>query len=96
MKFLPSRRSLPCRRSARSRPGPRGRRAGRGRSARAAHRPRRDPFVISGSEAELRAEYAAVYGAIEDSILALVALPVETMDRETLRARLAGIKTPQD
>ena len=61
-----------------------------------AHWPVRDPFVFSGSEAEIRAEYAAVYGAIEDSILALVALPVETMDRETLRARLAGIKTPQD
>ena len=42
-------------------------------------------------EDETAAEYAAVYGAMETSIKALIALPVETMDGDSLRARLAEI-----
>ena len=56
-----------------------------------AHWPFRDPFAFAGSPAETTAEYAAVYREIEKSIEALVALPVETMDSETLRACLTGI-----
>ena len=56
-----------------------------------AHWPFRDPFAFVGSEGEIMAEYAAIYGAIERSIKALVALPAETMAAEALRARLADI-----
>ena len=61
-----------------------------------AHWPFRDPFAFVGSHAGTAAEYAAVYGAMKKSIEALVALPVETMDAETLRARLAEIGRPRD
>ncbi|MFP6731682.1 MAG: arsenate reductase ArsC [Alphaproteobacteria bacterium] len=56
-----------------------------------AHWPFRDPFVFKGSFEEKAAEYAAVYGAMEISIIALVALPLETLDEESLRERLAAI-----
>ena len=56
-----------------------------------AHWPFRDPFAFEGSHAEKTAEYAAVYGAMEKSIKALIALPVEAMDAETLSRRLAEI-----
>lgn len=56
-----------------------------------AHWPFRDPFVYRGNQAETTAEYAAVYGDMEIAIKALVALPVATMDADTLRARLAEI-----
>ena len=61
----------------------------------AAHWPFRDPFAFTGTDDETAAEYAAVYGAMETSIKALVALPVETMDGESLREWLAAIgKSP--
>ncbi len=56
-----------------------------------AHWPFRDPFAFAGSFAETTAEYAAVYGQIEKSIKALAALPVESLEAETLSARLAEI-----
>ena len=56
-----------------------------------AHWPFRDPFAFKGSHDETAAEYAEVYGAMEISIKALVALPVETLDGESLRERLAAI-----
>lgn len=56
-----------------------------------AHWPFRDPYAFSGSQAEMIDEYAEVYGKIEKLILALVALPVETLDKDTLRRRLAEI-----
>ncbi len=56
-----------------------------------AHWPFRDPFAFKGSQAETTAEYAAVYGEMETAVKALVALPAESMDAETLRAHLAEI-----
>ena len=56
-----------------------------------AHWPFRDPFAFKGSQAETTAEYAAIYGEMETSIKALVALPAESMKPAILRARLAEI-----
>ena len=56
-----------------------------------AHWPFRDPFAFKGSQAETTTEYTAIYGEMETSIKALVALPVETMELAILRARLAEI-----
>lgn len=59
-----------------------------------AHWPFRDPFAFVGSHEDTAAEYAAIYGEIEKSVKALLALPVETMDARTLPARLAEIGRP--
>ncbi len=56
-----------------------------------AHWPFRDPFAFKGGQAETTAEYAAIYGEMETAIKALIALPAESMDAETLRAQLGEI-----
>ena len=61
-----------------------------------AHWPFRDPFAFAGAQEETTAEYAAVYGEIEKSIKAFLALPVETLDAGTLRARLVEIGRAKD
>ncbi len=53
--------------------------------------PSRGPAAFVGSDEETYAEYAAVYGQIEAGVRALVAVPVEDMNAETLRACLAEI-----
>ena len=56
-----------------------------------AHWPFRDPDAFTGPDDERPGEYAAVYGHIEAGVRALVALPVEDMDAEALKRKLAAI-----
>ncbi len=50
-----------------------------------------DPSHVQGTDAQKRAAFAHTFGLIRQKIEALVALPVETMDRHTLQQRLAEI-----
>ena len=59
-----------------------------------AHWPFRDPYAFTGPDDDRPGEYAAVYGHIEAAVRALVALPVEAMDAETLKRKLAAIGKP--
>jgi len=50
-----------------------------------------DPAAVHGSRAEKRAAFAETYRALVDRIDAFVHLPIESMDGEGLRQRLADI-----
>ena len=56
-----------------------------------AHWPFRDPYACTGPDDERPGEYAAVYGQIEAAVRALVVPPVEHMDAEALKRKLAAI-----
>lgn len=50
-----------------------------------------DPAAAQGSEAEIAAAFADVYGRLHNRIEAFVNLPVASLDRLTLQARLDSI-----
>ena len=54
-----------------------------------------DPAALAGTEAETRALFAEVYREIETRLIGLVSLPVETLDRASLRDSLADAGRPR-
>ncbi len=50
-----------------------------------------DPVLATGTEAEIRAFFAGVYGQIANRISIFVNLPFESLDRLTLQKRLDGM-----
>ncbi len=54
-----------------------------------------DPAAVGGCEAERRAAFAEVYGAIEARVEALVALPIDSMDAPALGRRLDDLGARQ-
>jgi arsenate reductase len=50
-----------------------------------------DPAAFAGTEAETRTFFARIYREIENRVLGLVSLPVETLDRGSLQAELREI-----
>jgi arsenate reductase len=60
-----------------------------------AHWPFEDPAAFEGPEAEKRARFARVYGTIANRTGIFTNLPIESLDRLSLRKRLDGIGTRQ-
>ncbi|EBA09466.1 metalloregulator ArsR/SmtB family transcription factor [Sagittula stellata] len=50
-----------------------------------------DPVKATGTKAERRLAFQQVYGALKNRIAAFAALPVETLDRAALQARIDNI-----
>jgi len=55
-----------------------------------------DPVRAAGSEAERRLAFQQVYGALKNRIQAFAALPVETLDRTRLQARIDTLARMED
>jgi arsenate reductase len=50
-----------------------------------------DPAAVNGSNAEIEAAFRAAYDTLEKRIIALLSLPLEDMDNETLKCALKTI-----
>jgi protein-tyrosine-phosphatase len=55
-----------------------------------------DPAAVQGSEAEKRSAFADAYGRMYNRISAFLSLPVASLDRLSLKAKLDGIGTTKD
>lgn len=55
-----------------------------------------DPAAAAGSEAEKRATFADTYGRLHNRISAFLSLPMASLDRLSLKAKLDGIGAAKD
>ncbi|BBU57066.1 MULTISPECIES: helix-turn-helix domain-containing protein [Mameliella] len=55
-----------------------------------------DPVKATGTEAERHLAFQQVYGALKNRIQAFTALPIGTLDRESLQARIDDIARTED
>ena len=55
-----------------------------------------DPVKAEGTEAERLLAFQQVYGALRNRIQSFTALPIETLDRESLQARIDDIARTED
>ena len=55
-----------------------------------------DPVKAEGTEAERLLAFHQVYGALRNRIQSFTALPIETLDRESLQARIDDIAKTED